>query len=158
MNTWIYCSHTLTWPVQRPTTKSAMKVSSVSPERWLTITPQPLDWASLQLRDGRKDENTCYSKQTFQYVQCVACQLMKSSILKAISVCGHSRLEGLCDRANLVDLQQQAVAGLFWYSLSNAFGVGHSQIVTHHLDAGAGGELGPGFPVILVKGILNRDN
>lgn len=26
---------------------------------------------------------------------------------------GHLRLEGLCDRADLVDLQQQAVAGLF---------------------------------------------
>ena len=29
--------------MQSPTTRSAMKVSSVSPERWLTITPQPLD-------------------------------------------------------------------------------------------------------------------
>lgn len=29
-----------------------MKVSSVSPERWLTITPQPLLWAILQL-EGR---------------------------------------------------------------------------------------------------------
>lgn len=38
-----------TCPVQSPTTRSAMNVSSVSPERWLTITPQPLDWASLQL-------------------------------------------------------------------------------------------------------------
>lgn len=42
---------TLTCPVQRPTTRSAMKVSSVSPERWLTITPQPLVWANLQLKD-----------------------------------------------------------------------------------------------------------
>lgn len=32
-----------TCPVQSPTTRSAMNVSSVSPERWLTITPQPLD-------------------------------------------------------------------------------------------------------------------
>lgn len=39
----------LTWPVHRPTTRSAMNVSSVSPLRWLTITPQPLDCASLQL-------------------------------------------------------------------------------------------------------------
>ena len=31
----------LIWPVQRPTTKSAMKQSSVSPERWDTIVPQP---------------------------------------------------------------------------------------------------------------------
>lgn len=40
----------LTCPVHRPTTRSAMKVSSVSPERWLTITPQPFSWASLHLR------------------------------------------------------------------------------------------------------------
>merc|ERR1712151_136778 len=32
----------LIWPVRRPTTRSAMKESSVSPERWETITPQPL--------------------------------------------------------------------------------------------------------------------
>merc|ERR1712151_785506 len=29
-------------PVRRPTTRSAMKESSVSPDRWETITPQPL--------------------------------------------------------------------------------------------------------------------
>lgn len=40
----------VTCPVQRPTTRSAIKVSSVSPERWLTITPQPFSWASLHLR------------------------------------------------------------------------------------------------------------
>ncbi len=34
-------------PVARPTTRSAMKVSSVSPLRWLTITPQPAACASL---------------------------------------------------------------------------------------------------------------
>lgn len=39
----------ITCPVQSPTTKSAMKVSSVSPERWLTITPHPLSWAILHL-------------------------------------------------------------------------------------------------------------
>lgn len=40
----------LTCPVQSPTTRSAMKVSSVSPERWLTITPQPFAWANLHLK------------------------------------------------------------------------------------------------------------
>lgn len=44
---------TATCPVHRPTTRSAMKVSSVSPERWLTITPQPLLWAILHL-EGRQ--------------------------------------------------------------------------------------------------------
>lgn len=29
-----------------------MKVSSVSPERWDTMTPHPLDWASLHLEAG----------------------------------------------------------------------------------------------------------
>lgn len=35
----------LIWPVERPTTRSAMKVSSVSPDLWDTIVPQPLDFA-----------------------------------------------------------------------------------------------------------------
>jgi len=38
----------LIWPVRRPTTKSAMVLSSVSPERWETITPHPAAWAVLQ--------------------------------------------------------------------------------------------------------------
>lgn len=49
----VCCAHVrVTCPVQRPTTRSAIKVSSVSPERWLTITPQPFSWASLHLRAG----------------------------------------------------------------------------------------------------------
>lgn len=36
-----------TCPVDRPTTRSAMKVSSVSPERWDTMVPQPFDFARL---------------------------------------------------------------------------------------------------------------
>lgn len=42
-----------TCPVHKPTTKSAIKVSSVSPERWLTITPQPFSCAILHLWGGR---------------------------------------------------------------------------------------------------------
>ena len=34
-------------PVERPTARSAMKLSSVSPERWLVMTPQP---AALAMR------------------------------------------------------------------------------------------------------------
>lgn len=44
---YILCEFTC--PVHNPTTKSAMKVSSVSPERWLTITPHPFFWAILHL-------------------------------------------------------------------------------------------------------------
>ena len=49
----ILCSYAIllnyinTCPVESPTTRSAMKVSSVSPDLWETITPQPLAWASL---------------------------------------------------------------------------------------------------------------
>lgn len=41
--TWSHLGAVSTCPVQSPTTRSAMNVSSVSPERWLTITPQPFD-------------------------------------------------------------------------------------------------------------------
>lgn len=59
-------------------------------------------------------------------------------------------INGLCNRANLVHLQQETVAGLLLDSCSNALGVGHSQVITHNLDVGAGGHLGPVFPVILM--------
>lgn len=51
-----------TWPVQSPTTRSAMKVSSVSPERWLTITPHPLDWAILQLNNVKPKQKTLHTR------------------------------------------------------------------------------------------------
>ena len=36
------------WPAAMPTATSANQVSSVSPERWLTNTPQPLSRQSFQ--------------------------------------------------------------------------------------------------------------
>lgn len=39
----------LIWPVPRATTRSAMKVFSVSPLRWETMTPQPSDCESCAL-------------------------------------------------------------------------------------------------------------
>lgn len=68
---------------------------------------------------------------------------------------GHSRVQGLGDGADLVDLEQQAVAGLLGHALGNALGVGDREVVTHHLDAGAGCEVGPCLPVVLVKGVLD---
>lgn len=65
---------------------------------------------------------------------------------------------GLGDGTDLVNLQQQAVAGLLLHSGGNALGVGHGQIVTHNLDGGGTGQVGPGLPVVLVEGILNGDN
>lgn len=54
--------------------------------------------------------------------------------------------------ANLVDLQEEAVASLLFNSCLNALGVGHSQVITNNLDAGGRGHLGPVLPVVLGKG------
>lgn len=117
-----------------------MKVSSVSPERWLTITPQPLLWAILQL-EGRNAQtlNGCTQK----------------IIHKTGPSPKHSRLQGLSDRADLVHFEQQAVAGFLGHTLGDAFGVGDREVVAYHLNAGAGCKIGPRLPVILVKGILD---
>lgn len=72
--------------------------------------------------------------------------------------CGHSRLQGLCDRADLVDLQQETVAGLISHGFGDAFGVGDSEVIADHLDAGGGSKFGPCIPVILVKWILNGNH
>lgn len=50
-----------TCPVHSPTTRSAMKVSSVSPDRWLTITPHSFSWANLQLQGVRNAVSSSYS-------------------------------------------------------------------------------------------------
>lgn len=68
------------------------------------------------------------------------------------------RLDGLCDRSNLVDFEQEAVAGFLFNSSLNALGVRHCQVISHYLNPHIGGELSPGLPVILVKGILNGDH
>lgn len=70
----------------------------------------------------------------------------------------HSRLKGLGDGSDLVDFEQQAVAGLVRHGFSDTLGVGHGEVITHHLDASAGSEVGPSLPVILVKWILNGDH
>lgn len=64
-------------------------------------------------------------------------------------------MQGLCHGADLVDLEQEAVAGFLLHGLGNALWIGHSQIITNHLDANTASELLPGPPVILVKGVLN---
>lgn len=68
---------------------------------------------------------------------------------------GHLRLDGFGDRADLVDFEQQAVAGPLFQGTLYPLGVGDGQVVPHHLDPHRGCHLGPGRPVILVKRILN---
>lgn len=46
----------------------------------------------------------------------------------------NSRLDGLCDRANLVDFKQQAVAGLFLHGSLYPARVSDCQIVSNHLQ------------------------
>lgn len=64
------------------------------------------------------------------------------------------RSDGLGHGADLVDFQQQTVAGFHIHSLANTIWVGHSQIIANHLDVCASCEVCPGRPVILVEGIL----
>jgi hypothetical protein len=48
----------LIWPTPRATTRSAMKVFSVSPLRCETMTPQPSDWESCALNSQTKSLST----------------------------------------------------------------------------------------------------
>lgn len=68
------------------------------------------------------------------------------------------RSQRLANCSNLVDFQQQAVAGFFLHGFANAARVGHCEVVSNHLDVCAFSEVGPGLPVILVKGILDRNH
>lgn len=70
----------------------------------------------------------------------------------------NSRLQGFSNATNLVDFEQQAVAGLALHCFSNAFRVGDSKIISHHLNICAVSEICPGLPIILVKGVFNRDH
>lgn len=67
-------------------------------------------------------------------------------------------LNGLGDGADLVDLQQQAVAGLLLNGSLDTLGIGDSQIIADNLNGGVGGDIGPGIPMILVEGIFNGHN
>lgn len=67
-----------------------------------------------------------------------------------------SRLDGLGDGADLVDLQQEAVAGAELGRALDAPGVGDRQVVPHHLDVHLRQEPLPPLPVVLVEGVLDR--
>ena len=57
-----------TCPVQRPTTRSAMNVSSVSPDLWDTITPQPLSWDILQAWIDSVTEPIWFTYKTYTFL------------------------------------------------------------------------------------------
>merc|ERR1719259_81642 len=64
----------------------------------------------------------------------------------------------LSDRADLVDLEEEAVAGLLVDGRLDASGVGDGQVVSDDLDLRGRSHARPVGPVVLVEGILNGDN
>ena len=67
--------------------------------------------------------------------------------------------DGLGDGADLVDLEEEAVAGLLVHGGLDALGVGDGEIVADELESGRGGhELAPVVPVVLVEGVLDGDD
>mmetsp|Transcript_26955 Transcript_26955/g.67764 ORF Transcript_26955/g.67764 Transcript_26955/m.67764 type:complete len:364 (+) Transcript_26955:312-1403(+) len=75
-------------------------------------------------------------------------------------VCHLARLDALGDGADLVDLEEEGVAGVAVDGALNALGVGDEQIVANDLYTigDLGGERGEGLPVVLVERILNGDD
>ena len=69
----------------------------------------------------------------------------------AVTVCHLYGVQGLCERADLVDLDEDAVAGAHLDTLLEVLDVGYEEVVTYELALGSDclGELDPAFPVFL---------
>merc|ERR1719375_2739022 len=69
------------------------------------------------------------------------------------------RVDGLGDGADLVDFEEERVAGLVGDRALHARDVGHREVITHHLRRPPDPlrEEGPGGPVVLVEGVLDGD-
>ncbi len=59
--------------------------------------------------------------------------------------------DGFCDASDLVDLEEEAVAGLVIHGHPDSLRVGHGQVVAYDLDVGRAGQSGPTLPVILFR-------
>lgn len=70
----------------------------------------------------------------------------------------HIRLDRLGDRANLINLEEKTVAGLLLDGRLDTKRVRHGKVIADNLDAALLGEVRPSIPVILVEGVLNRDD
>ena len=151
----------LIWPVARPTDKSAMKLSSVSPDLWLAMTPQP---ASLAIFTAMMDSVTV--PIWFTYIQTVsagqcplecvpteylalswdccqqsmprllACQMTffhtaHTDEIRAVAVWS-APLWGVTEY-----LEQEGIASLLLNGGLDACGVGHQQVITDHLQCQA---------------------
>ena len=70
------------------------------------------------------------------------------------------RLHRFGQGANLVQLDQQRVAGFFFNRARDAFGVGHQQVVAHNLQTvpHLGGKVLPAVPIVLGKAVFEGDD
>jgi len=61
--------------------------------------------------------------------------------------------QGLGDRANLIEFDEDGITRALGYSSSEARGVGHVEIVADNLHPASltGREFDPGFPIVLAK-------
>ena len=75
-------------------------------------------------------------------------------------VCHFDGFQGLGDRADLVQFDQDSVARTQLDALCQTLGVGHKQVVTHqlYLAAQLAGHLLPALPVLFVQTVLDGDD
>merc|ERR1719154_71469 len=129
-----------------------MKQSSVSPDLWETMVPQPLllarRWA-LMLSVTVPIWFTLSSRQLQAFFSTAV--LMRIGLVTVRS----SPTIWMGGAADLVHLEQQTVASLLLHSGVDADRVGDGKVITHDLDGCGGRHLGPVHPVVLIKGILN---
>lgn len=94
-----------------------MKESSVSPDLWLAITPQPASCRSALSIRG------CANLSAAASWQCVETCL------------GHfNSLDRLCDCAYLIDLQQKGIARLLLNGIFDSLRIGDKEIIAHNLQ------------------------
>mmetsp|Transcript_12165 Transcript_12165/g.36664 ORF Transcript_12165/g.36664 Transcript_12165/m.36664 type:complete len:247 (+) Transcript_12165:149-889(+) len=69
-------------------------------------------------------------------------------------------VDGLRESADLVDFEEERVAGVVGDGALDAFGIRHREVVADDLDlvADALDQRRPGLPVVLVEGVLDRDD
>jgi hypothetical protein len=64
-------------------------------------------------------------------------------------------LERFSDTSDLVDFEKEGIACFFLNGVFDTDWVGDGEIVADDLAVVFGAEVGPGFPIILIEGILD---
>jgi hypothetical protein len=71
----------------------------------------------------------------------------------SVGLCQVVSVNRFRNTANLVDLQEKAIAGLLLYSKSDSLWIGDCQVVSDDLDVHGPIQGGPSFPVVLENNI-----